>query len=104
MILLKKSTLTLYNLYACTYEKNNGPIFCFPRNNFQLLSEIYFIISKSEIFQMIKFHRTLSINCYKRLGVRIVYSRFKILKYKFSLIVYNVSILSIHVRRTHIGA
>lgn len=70
----------------------------------QLLSEIYFIISKSEIFQMIKFHRTLSINCYKRLGVRIVYSRFKILKYKFSLIVYNVSILSIHVRRTHIGA
>ena len=91
MILLKKSTLTLYNL-TCTYENNNRPNIMFPSKSFNFYPKLYFIISKMEIFQEIKLYGIFSINCYNRLTTQIIYSRFKILKYNFSLTTYNVSI------------
>lgn len=91
MILLKKSTLTLYNL-TCTYENNNRPNIMFPSKSFNFYPKLYFIISKMEIFQEIKLYGIFSINCYNRLTIQIIYSRFKILKYNFSLTTYNVSI------------
>lgn len=89
MILLKKSTLTLYNL-TCTYENNNRPNIMFPSKSFNFYPKLYFIISKMEIFQEIKLYGIFSINCYNRLTIQIIYSRFKILKYNFSLTTYNV--------------